>query len=162
VTNHGRGVYFFSTQDATVSGNLFTGASHYAIGAFGGVNDLDVTSNTMQNGGTGLFVEDDLGSPGTPDPNSDIDANFNNIVGNQHGVVVSTAGSSPEGYDGTLDAEQNWWGNNSGPSGAGPGSGDSVSPGVDFVPWLTSPSTTAPPVTSVPPVQFIPDPANPS
>jgi hypothetical protein len=162
VTNHGRGVYFFSTQGATVSGSSFTGTSHYAIGAFGGVNGLTITSNTIQDGGTGLLVEDDLGAPGTPDPNADIHAHFNNFVNNHAGVIVSTAGSSPQGYAGILDAEQNWWGNSSGPSGAGPGSGDSVSTGVDFSPWLTAPSPSAPAVAPVPPVQFIQDPLNPS
>jgi len=34
-------------------------------------------------------------------------------------------------------ATGNWWGDASGPSGAGPGTGDSVSAGVDFSGWLT-------------------------
>jgi hypothetical protein len=37
------------------------------------------------------------------------------------------------------DATGNWWGDASGPSGAGPGSGDSVSTGVDFSGWLSAP-----------------------
>ncbi len=37
----------------------------------------------------------------------------------------------------TLDATLNWWGDSSGPAGAGPGSGDMVSKFVDFDPWLT-------------------------
>lgn len=37
-----------------------------------------------------------------------------------------------------IDAENNWWGHNSGPSGAGLGSGDAVSSNVDFTPWLSS------------------------
>jgi parallel beta-helix repeat protein len=38
----------------------------------------------------------------------------------------------------TIDAENNWWGNASGPSGAGPGTGDAVSSYVDFTPWRTA------------------------
>jgi uncharacterized repeat protein (TIGR01451 family)/CSLREA domain-containing protein len=34
--------------------------------------------------------------------------------------------------------EDNWWGSSDGPSGAGPGSGDSVSTGFDFDPFLTA------------------------
>jgi parallel beta-helix repeat protein len=37
----------------------------------------------------------------------------------------------------TINAENNWWGDPSGPSGFGPGTGDPVSDYVDFDPWLT-------------------------
>ena len=37
----------------------------------------------------------------------------------------------------TIDAENNWWGDSSGPGGFGPGTGDRVSNYVDFDPWLT-------------------------
>lgn len=36
-----------------------------------------------------------------------------------------------------VDAENNWWGHPSGPSGFGPGSGDTVSNYIDYDPWLT-------------------------
>ncbi len=36
----------------------------------------------------------------------------------------------------TINAENNWWGDPSGPSGFGPGTGDSVSNYVDYDPWL--------------------------
>lgn len=36
-----------------------------------------------------------------------------------------------------VDAENNWWGDASGPSGEGPGTGDAVSTDVVFSPWLT-------------------------
>ncbi|MBD3377461.1 T9SS type A sorting domain-containing protein [candidate division KSB1 bacterium] len=35
----------------------------------------------------------------------------------------------------TIDARDNWWGSASGPSSAGPGSGDEVSAGVDYANW---------------------------
>ncbi|MCC7210605.1 MAG: right-handed parallel beta-helix repeat-containing protein [Candidatus Brocadia sp.] len=38
----------------------------------------------------------------------------------------------------TLDAENNWWGHSSGPSGVGPGTGVAVSNYVDYTPWLTA------------------------
>lgn len=38
----------------------------------------------------------------------------------------------------TINAENNWWGSASGPSGVGLGSGDAVSHYVDYDPWLTS------------------------
>ena len=40
------------------------------------------------------------------------------------------------GVSGTpINAENNWWGDSSGPSGIGSGSGDSVSENVDYNPW---------------------------
>ncbi|KPK67694.1 hypothetical protein AMJ82_10100 [candidate division TA06 bacterium SM23_40] len=39
----------------------------------------------------------------------------------------------------TIDAEDNWWGSPSGPGGAGPGTGDSVTAWVDYDPWRDSP-----------------------
>jgi hypothetical protein len=64
-------------------------------------------------------------------------ANYNQIVGNEYGVI-STAP--------LVDAQFNWWGDESGPSGIGVGSGDSVGEDVDYSPWLgfvpgTSPMT---------------------
>ncbi|MCK4353293.1 right-handed parallel beta-helix repeat-containing protein [candidate division WOR-3 bacterium] len=37
----------------------------------------------------------------------------------------------------TLNAQNNWWGDSSGPGGVGSGSGDEVSENVDFTNWLT-------------------------
>lgn len=55
------------------------------------------------------------------------------LVGNALGVT--NEGSFP----GILDARNNWWGASSGPSGVGPGTGDSVGANVDFSNWLTAP-----------------------
>jgi hypothetical protein len=38
----------------------------------------------------------------------------------------------------TVTAKNNWWGNSTGPSGAGTGTGDSVSGKVIYDPWLTT------------------------
>jgi parallel beta-helix repeat protein len=67
VTNHGRGIYFFSTSDAVVTGNTILGASHYAIGLFGNNgspanSSFTISNNTLDangSGGAGLvFVND--------------------------------------------------------------------------------------------------------
>ena len=60
---------------------------------------------------------------------STLEAHFNNIVGNTQFGVCNDGGE-------TADATNNWWGDYTGPSGFGPGDGDAVSHGVDFVPWL--------------------------
>jgi hypothetical protein len=64
-----------------------------------------------------------------------VEAHFNNIAGNgDYGVLND--GSE------TVDATNNWWGDDSGPSGSGPGYGDAVSDNVDFEPWLGAESVT--------------------
>ena len=60
------------------------------------------------------------------------EAHFNNIVGNDIGV-------KNEDPDDTFDATNNWWGDASGPSGVGHGTGDAVSANVDYDPWLGAP-----------------------
>ena len=57
----------------------------------------------------------------------------NNIFGNQ-GFGLNNRNPS-----GSIAAQRNWWGNASGPGGAGPGSGDKVSAGVNFANWLAQP-----------------------
>lgn len=67
---------------------------------------------------------------------------YNEIENNPEGGVRNADGNV------TVDAENNWWGDPSGPSGSGPGSGDAVSNYVDYDPWLTtSMSDSVPPAT---------------
>lgn len=56
--------------------------------------------------------------------------NYNSIIENVgYGVYNSVT------FD-TVNAENNWWGDASGPGGYGPGSGEEVSEWVDYDPWL--------------------------
>ena len=58
--------------------------------------------------------------------------NNNEITGNQCAGVYA-----PEFFSTSpVDATQNWWGSASGPSGAGPGTGDGVSDTVAYDPWF--------------------------
>ncbi len=60
-------------------------------------------------------------------------------------TIINSAISSNEGYglrneSGLwVDARGNWWGDASGPSGEGPGTGDEVSEDVEYLPWLPEP-----------------------
>lgn len=56
----------------------------------------------------------------------------NEIAGNRR---TGLANETPH----TIDAAENWWGAESGPSGAGPGAGDKVDANVNFTPWLKPP-----------------------
>jgi hypothetical protein len=58
----------------------------------------------------------------------------NQIAGNTFGVKNN--GST------VLKSVSSWWGSASGPSGAGPGTGDQVSTVVKFCPWATNAAMT--------------------
>jgi parallel beta-helix repeat protein len=88
----------------------------------------------------------------------------NNLHDNNYGVGLYSAGREPVGsnqitsnniagnkgfgvknYDTVIiDATGNWWGDASGPSGEGPGTGDAVSGNVDYSPWLGATTGTSP------------------
>ncbi|OGG52875.1 hypothetical protein A2851_04275 [Candidatus Kaiserbacteria bacterium RIFCSPHIGHO2_01_FULL_53_29] len=97
-----------------------------------GATNTTITGNTITGNPMGGIRFAGAADPGTPDtpPGGGNVANRNNITGNAVGVA---------GYDAQVfDAECNWWGDASGPSGAGPGTGDSTVGNVDFEPWLTT------------------------
>ncbi len=97
-----------------------------------------ITGNTMA--GIRFAGAADPGGPSLADtpPGAGNVANRNNISGNIAGVV--NYDSTPQ----TFDATCNWWGNANGPSGSGPGTGDSVSTNVDFSTWLTTSDLSGP------------------
>lgn len=117
----------------------------------------DVSYSTSENGGiyvawavsnvsiTDNHVHDNTFNPAKwGDPagimiGAEPDASTITVSGNiLHGNVpngVTNKAAAP------LAAGNNWWGDASGPSGAGSGSGDAVSANVGFAPWLTSPPT---------------------
>ena len=70
----------------------------------------------------------------------------NNIFGNSSYGIYHPSSSI------ILNAINNWWGDASGPSGVGSGSGDVVSSNVDYEPWLVAPSacTLPKPVKAMP------------
>jgi hypothetical protein len=55
------------------------------------------------------------------------------------GNTADTGGGIFRSGSPALNAINNWWGAATGPSGAGPGTGDAVSTHVTFSPFLTSP-----------------------
>jgi len=84
------------------------------------VKDLTVTGNVVKNCAThGVSIWDDFTG----------EINSNNIQGNNYGLYSDVSAR-------TIDAENNWWGDASGPGPVGPGSGDNVSTNVDYDPWL--------------------------
>ena len=125
-------------QNSTIEDNIFdmNGRSGLAFTSFGnlaadrGAQNTMVLNNEFTNNGhtmsgEGIFFSSSQAA-GTISTN---EAHQNNIENNNNGAVYS--GSE------TINVECNWWNSSSGPSGTGPGTGDSVvGAGLDFEPWL--------------------------
>jgi len=106
-----------SSDGSTSAGILVT--TFFGAGSSAVIHDNNFSDNT-----TAIAVGFDASDT------SDVEAFNNNITGNGTGV------SSTDGPE--VNAMCNWWGDVSGPSGGGPGTGDSVIGNVLFSPWLTS------------------------
>jgi uncharacterized protein DUF5648/parallel beta helix pectate lyase-like protein/prealbumin domain-containing protein len=145
------GTNAFGVRLLGVNGGSFSGNDVDTNDATGlvidaGNTDLTVTGNTFHDGWQGVRVQDYINNglvDPTPDPAvpaaSDIHINNNSITGNiDSGDFPGFGVNNASGYDGSLDATCNWWGAADGPGPVGPGSGDKVSTGVTFSPWLTS------------------------
>ncbi len=116
---------------ATIESNTITdnlgeegGTPYYSAGvifvldAEGTISNNDISNNRVGIG----FGSTDMGL---------VVAHYNNISGNTLWGALADDGAT-----GTLDATNNWWGHSSGPGEVGSGSGDTVSAGVDYEPWL--------------------------
>ena len=159
---------FFST--ATITGNTYTGkgAGNWLDFAFevGGNSRATISANTVS-GNIGVALSDGSTSagavisthndvlPGTTSgatitnntftgntkgievgvdasDSSVVIANNNTITGNSYGVISTHS---------AINAENNWWGSNTGPYNAATnttGTGDAVSDYVDYTPWLSA------------------------
>jgi len=104
---------------------------HYASGYWpASILDVDIVGNGIAGFDHGISVFDQIAADygGLP-TGCLVDVNCNDIVGNTLYGIISGVGE-------TINAECNWWGDVSGPSGVGPGLGDAVSVNVDYDPWL--------------------------
>lgn len=108
----------------TISNNE-KGRQTQKIGVYldGSVPDdgIEIKGNTFTDHDTDVWVESQAATTVVND---------NNFDGTSTGVQNDDASA-------TLHAINNWWGDASGPSGEGPGTGDAVSTNVDYDPWRT-------------------------
>ncbi len=88
-----------------------------------GGSEAIITGNKLTDNRYGIYVG--VGDADT----SEVTAHNNNISGNTEYGIKSIATEE-------VDATNNWWGDASGPSGEGPGTGDAVSTNVLYEPWL--------------------------
>lgn len=122
ITNNHKGIYLdeYSTQN-TIQDNSITNNGH-GIWVEGDSNQIlrnEILNNMEVASGVHLTS---YASNNT--------IRCNNIVGNLPYGVYN------ENVEEAVNATQNWWGDLSGPSGVGLGSGDEVSANVTFDPWL--------------------------
>jgi len=125
------------TGVASVDGS--TSAGILVTTYWGDGTKATIVNNEIHNNTYGIAVGYD------EDDTSVVTAHCNNIVGNTSSGINSTAQQ--------VDAENNWWGHYTGPSGEGPGSGDGVSNYVNYDPWLCGPWQVTPPCGTPPPPQ---------
>jgi len=103
------------------------------------VSDVTITNNFVHNNTLDTSKWGDPGAImiGTAVDSKTVYVNFNCFSANSPYGVTNKAMDM-------LDATYNWWGDPSGPSGNGPGGGDSVSANVDFSDWLGSSPSCGP------------------
>ncbi|MCR9063534.1 MAG: right-handed parallel beta-helix repeat-containing protein [Cytophagales bacterium] len=88
------------------------------------IKDVSVTGNTISNNNRAIKVSSGVGLVNA----ATLAINQNSIFDNTFGMLNSSSG--------VVDARENWWGDNTGPSGEGTGLGNSVSANVVFCPFL--------------------------
>jgi microcystin-dependent protein/subtilisin-like proprotein convertase family protein len=146
------------TSDLKIDGNTLNGCNT-AIRLSQRFPNADmtrvtVTNNTMTGCDTGLSV-----GGGAQVLASTFTIQNNTFTGNTFGFASGHATEVVElsqndfsgnttaveaGGAAAVDARLNWWGDASGPSGQGPGSGDAVSTNVIYSPWLGATTGTSP------------------
>jgi hypothetical protein len=95
---------------------------------------VSLTCEMITGHDTGVYVEDTGGGSSTS--SYSVSIRQSTITGSTSYGIDNTVSAF------TLDAENNWWGDDSGPSGMGSGSGDAVSAYVDYDPWIGKSVTT--------------------
>ena len=127
-----------NTQNVTVGPDNDVHNNLKGVRIENGANNNDIIDNAIT---SNSIVGIELGGSQDTNPGTNAgvsnEAHGNAISGNADGVVNHI------GVANVFDAEMNWWGDPSGPSGAGPGSGDSVEADVDFTPWCANVTCTA-------------------
>lgn len=128
-----------------ITGNGYTDSMGFDISTNTGSVRLTGTGNNITNFDVGVHMVE--GTAGTINP---IAFNHNSIAGNiSFGAIA----------DMIIDADMtnNWWGSCDGPSGAGPGSGDAVTPGILFNPFTCNGRAPVAVLNAAPRAGFTPD-----
>ena len=137
------GIYLDSSANNSLMNNTINSNNQSGIYLSSSSNN-NLTCNSITNNYHGVLLAFNT---------SDNLIHFNNIVGNfPYGVYNENITPSPELIPmstptlETVNAEDNWWGDVSGPSEVGKGTGDAVSANVDYDPWLDAPYPEGEPI----------------
>lgn len=126
-----------SGSNSEISYNEIYGASATGLVFEGfGYPEWGESTECSNNTFTGNCIHDNYDGIYTWDPPYANPTNVNNVFHYNNIVDNTNYGFYNGGTGGVVDAENNWWGDCSGPGPVGPGSGDSVSANVDYDPWL--------------------------
>jgi hypothetical protein len=157
------GMWFNSAINGEIKGNTFTDAKYTALALctsdLDQIHDMDIVDNTILR--SGVAQHGSVWSSGMHIGSTVYNMNItgNTVAdGYDYGIVIhdrrttdlsnvhincNNMYNNPDGFlnevDVAVDAEYNWWGDASGPSGQGTGTGDPVSANVDYDPWLSEP-----------------------
>ena len=129
ITNNSRGwgIFVCNSQNASVVNSEIANNGQRGIWIWSSSN-VSVMNSRITNNDKGIEIRD----------SQNVSVSFNVITGNNVGIYN-------RGY--IVNASYNWWGDISGPSGIGFGSGDSIIGGnVTFGPWLSSAPPSGEPV----------------
>ncbi|TDT63456.1 right-handed parallel beta-helix repeat-containing protein [Fonticella tunisiensis] len=123
-------VYINGVSDSTISGNTIENIGLDGLRFSEITGSIAVTDNIINKTNNGITLE------GANAQNTPISIKNNSFMENRN------AGVNYKG-EGRLDASQNWWGDESGPSGDKlMGEGDNVAGDVNVKPWYTDPDKT--------------------
>lgn len=152
ISDHGYGIVLREIKgDATasapldISNNTISGC-YQGIDIRGATNAAEdqrlyISNNTLSNNTYGIGINKcpDAWKDGTEanlDP-TDWVIKFNSFSGNtDYGLYNNVLGTD-------VDASHNWWGDDTGPGGEGPGMGDAISADVIFEPWVNATASAA-------------------
>ncbi len=123
--------FFGDGTFALIEGNVFEDTN---CGVAFGFDTGDTSTAIIR---CNRFTGNDDGIDAKGVDGSQITATMNTIAGNLAGINADFA-------NGMMDAMGNWWGAADGPSGDGPGSGDSANGPIDFSNFTTTASLCAP------------------
>ena len=125
ISNNGDGIYLSSSSNTIITGNTISSNNDKGIYLHSS-SSTTITGNTISNNDVGIYLKYLRYS-------SNNTVHLNNIVANtNYGIYVDSGNDS-------IVAEENWWGDESGPYHPEEnqrGGGDNVSDFVDFSPWL--------------------------
>lgn len=133
----GGGLYVYEGRATLTGTHLVSNSADKGGGLFvasGGavLTETRILSNSATSTGGGLYLDSHSGV---------ITAASSCVVYN-----TNTAVCTREDVTRTLNARGNWWGASDGPSGEGPGSGDSIGANVDYADYKTAPPAGCPTV----------------